>query len=549
MVIMPEDLSKYKDTYLSEGREHLASMNKSLLELEKEPAKVERVNDIFREVHTLKSMAATMNYNQTARLCHALEDVLDGIKKKKVKLESCADVLFECFDTLELSIKEISKGKEELASDTLVIQLQTLLRAGKKIGITSNESRTTNDESRVTNPESGILQMERIQSIEVKVERLDHLMNLAEELLINKMRLDRIKEELEDSELTATVDLLGRLVTDIQYNVMQSRMVPVGFVFNRFPRMVRDLARQQKKEINLEMQGSDIELDRSVIDEIGESLVHILRNAVDHGIEEPQERKKVGKPPQGLIRLVAKRTKNFVVIEISEDGAGLDIQELKNTAVRRGILSPQASQEDIINSIFSGVSTTKKVTAVSGRGFGLNIVKNKIESLGGTIKVTSEPKKGTTFVIEIPLTLAIIKTLLVKVGSKIYAIPLGSIERLVSVNQEDIKGMMNHEAIVLNEEEIPITRLDVLFSSSSLALEKQPIAIIRRGQEKLGLAVDRFLTAQEIVIKPLNRLVRENKYFSGITIIGSGEVVLILDVANLMLTRRNIEIMKQEAEY
>ncbi len=546
---MPEDLSKYKDTYLSEGREHLASMNKSLLELEKEPAKVERVNDIFREVHTLKSMAATMNYNQTARLCHALEDVLDGIKKKKVKLESCADVLFECFDTLELSIKEISKGKEELASDTLVIQLQTLLRAGKKIGITSNESRTTNDESRVTNPESGILQMERIQSIEVKVERLDHLMNLAEELLINKMRLDRIKEELEDSELTATVDLLGRLVTDIQYNVMQSRMVPVGFVFNRFPRMVRDLARQQKKEINLEMQGSDIELDRSVIDEIGESLVHILRNAVDHGIEEPQERKKVGKPPQGLIRLVAKRTKNFVVIEISEDGAGLDIQELKNTAVRRGILSPQASQEDIINSIFSGVSTTKKVTAVSGRGFGLNIVKNKIESLGGTIKVTSEPKKGTTFVIEIPLTLAIIKTLLVKVGSKIYAIPLGSIERLVSVNQEDIKGMMNHEAIVLNEEEIPITRLDVLFSSSSLALEKQPIAIIRRGQEKLGLAVDRFLTAQEIVIKPLNRLVRENKYFSGITIIGSGEVVLILDVANLMLTRRNIEIMKQEAEY
>jgi two-component system chemotaxis sensor kinase CheA len=319
---------------------------------------------------------------------------------------------------------------------------------------------------------------------------------------------------------------------------MQSRLVPVGFVFNRFPRMVRDLAKQQKKEVSLEMLGSDIELDRAVIDEIGESLVHLLRNAVDHGIEPPEARKRAGKPAQGTIRVTAKRTKGFVIIEVADNGQGLDLEDIKSTAVKDKILSPQATTEELIQSIFFGVSTTKKVTAVSGRGFGLNIVKNKVESLGGAIRVESESKKGTTFVIEIPLTLAIIKALFVEVGSKAYAIPLASIERLVTVNKDDIKGMLNYEAIILNEEDIPVTRLDVLFDIPSLGLEGQPIVIVRKGEERLGLAVDAFLTTQEIVIKPLNKLVRENKYFSGSTIIGSGEVVLILDVANLMLTKR-----------
>jgi len=357
---MPKELDKYKDAFLSEAKEHVASMNKSLLKLEKDPAKLELVNDIFREAHTLKSMAATMGYNKTSTLCHAIEDVLDVLKKKKM----------------------------------------------------------------------------------------------------------------------------------MQYNIMQSRMVPIGFVFNRFPRMVRDLAKSQKKEVNLEMQGSDIELDRGVIDEIGESLVHLIRNSIDHGIETPEARKKVDKPPQGTIMLTATSTKNSAIISVSDDGAGLDLEDIKNTAIKRGIISAGASKEEIMASIFSGLSTTKQVTTVSGRGFGLDIVKNKIESLGGTIRAESEPKKGTTFTIEMPLTLAIIKTLFVEVGGKPYAIPLVNIERLVTVNQKDIKGMINYEAIVLNEEDIPITRLDVLFDVPSLNLEKQPIAIIRKDSEKLGLAVD-----------------------------------------------------------
>ncbi len=521
---MPEDLSKYKDTFLSEAKEHVSSMEKSLLKLEKKPAKTEFLNTIFREAHTLKSMAATMEYNNIAKLCHAIEDVLDAIKKKKIKPDKCIDILFECVDGLQSSLKEISTDADELDTSALVQKLQTL--------ITQKEAA----EDYVDKPDISLVT--KVESIEVKVERLDLLMNLAEELLINRMTLDSIKEDLQNPELTAAMDTLGRLVSDLQYNVMQSRLVPIGFVFDRFPRMVRDLAKSQKKQVNLELIGSDIELDRVVIDEIGESLVHLLRNAVDHGIDTPEARKKAGKPAQGTITVTAKRTKGFAIVEVTDDGQGLNLEEIKKTAAKGQILSPQATTEELMHSIFFGVSTTRQVTAVSGRGFGLNIVKNKIDSLGGAVRVESQHGKGTTFIMEIPLTLAIIKALFVEVGSKNYAIPLANIERLVTVNKEDVKGMLNYEAIVLNDEDIPVTRLDVLFDIPSLGLQGQPIAIVRKGQEKLGLAVDAFLTTQEIVIKPLNKLVRENRYFSGSTIIGSGEVVLILDVANLMLTKR-----------
>jgi len=525
---MPEDLSKYKDTFLSEAKEHVDAMNKALLKLEKHPSKLELVSDIFRETHSLKSMSAAMDYNKTSQLCHAIEDILDMVRKKKVKPDKPIDILFESFDTLEASLKEISENKEELDTDKLVQKLQ-VLSAGEE-GLKAKDQMLKDESSAV----------EKVASIEVKVEKLDLLMNLAEELLINKMRLDRIKEELQNPELSAAVDTLGRLVTDIQYNIMQSRLVPIGFVFNRFPRVVRDLAKSQKKDIDLEIEGADIELDRGVIDEIGESLVHLIRNAVDHGIENADAREKTGKPAQGTIRLTAKRTKGLAVIEVSDDGAGLDIADIKSTAIKRGIISPGATEEEIMNSIFFGVSTTKQVTQVSGRGFGVNIVKEKIESIGGSIKVKSKLKERTTFSIEIPLTLAIIKSLFVGVGGKLYAIPLVNIARLVTVNRGDIKGMLNYEAIVLDEEDIPIARLEMLFGAPSLGLERQPIAIIRKGEERMGLAVDSFMSTQEIVIKPLNRLVKENKYFAGSTIIGSGEVVLILDVANLMLTKRSV---------
>lgn len=442
-----EELTKYKDAYLSEAREHIEAMNDALLKFEKSPASLNFVSDIFRAAHTLKSMSAAMDYHKTSQLCHVVEDVLDAVRKKKIKAADCIDLLFECFDVLELTLKQLRKNKEEMDTDELAEKLRSLA-AGNRPEITDHRPETTDTEFPAP---------EKIQAIEVKVERLDLLMNLAEELLISKMRLDKIKVEVRSPELSAAVDSLGRLVSEIQYNVMQSRLVPVGFVFNRFPRMVRDLAKQQKKEVNLQIEGADTELDRTVVDEIGEGMVHLLRNAVDHGIELPQERQKAGKPAAATIRLSATQTKSFVTI----------------------------------------------------------------------------------FSIEIPLTLAIVKSLFVKVGGKAYAIPMANIERLVVVKSSDIKGMVDNEAIVLNEEDILITRLDSLFGEPLLNLEKQPIVIVWKGRERLGLAVDELMVTQEIVIKPLNKLVKENRYFSGSTIIGSGEAVLILDVANLMLSKRS----------
>lgn len=532
---MLKNIDKYKELFISEAKELIDSMNTNLLMLEKEPTNLNFINNIFRGIHTLKSIAATMDYNNTVQLCHALEDVLDTIKKKKVRLDKSVDILFKCFDTLELTLKRLKEDKTELDHSTLIKKLGALI-SDKEVKMEIEE------DIEILNRENDLPSsvVEKITSVDVKVERLDLLMNLSEELLINRMRLDNIKEELQNPELTAVTDTLSRLIADMQYNVMQARMVPIGFVFNRFPRMVRDLARRQGKQVSIEMKGTDIELDRSIIDEIGESLVHLLRNSIDHGIEKPEDRRKAGKPAQGIVLLTASRIKNSAIIELSDDGAGLDFNEIKKSAISKGILSTNSSEEEIINSIFFGLSTTKNVTAVSGRGFGLNIVKNKIESIGGTIKVKSALKKGASFIIEVPLTLAIIRVLFVEVGGKPYAIPMVNVERLITLNKERIKGMLQFEAIVLENEDIPITRLSTLFGKPSPALKKQPIVIIRRGTEKLGLAVDAFLTTQEIVIKPMNKLIRKSKYFAGTTIIGSGEVVLILDVGSFILSRRTL---------
>ena len=527
---MIKDTDKYKDLFLSEAKEHMSSMNKNLLLLEKEPTNMDYVNNIFRGIHTLKSMAATMDYNYTAQLCHSLEDVLDSIKNKRLSLDESVDLLFESFDNLDLTLKKLKENKPELDTTALIKKLQKLNSEQK-----TEEKNKSKEIDKSDLPSSVV---EKIESIEVKVKRLDMLMNLSEELLINRMRLDKITEELQNPELTAVTDTLSRLITNVQYNVMQSRMVPIGFVFNRFPRMVRDLAKQQGKQVIIEMEGTDIELDRSVIDEIGESFVHLLRNSIDHGIEKPEARIASEKPTQGRIKLIAKRIRNSVIIELSDDGAGLNFEKIKNTGISKGIFSSDASNEEIINSIFTGLSTTKRVTNVSGRGFGLNIVKNKIESIGGSIKVETKPKGGTGFIIEVPLTLAIIKSLFVKVGKETYAIPMANIDRLIIVDRKDIKGMLQFEAVVLNNEDIPIIRLDVLFGKPSPALKIQPLVIINKGTEKLGLTVDAFLTTQEMVIKPLNKLIRKTNYFAGTTIIGSGKAVLILDVESLMITRR-----------
>jgi len=536
-----KNAGKFKDVFLSKAKKDLSMMNSSLLKLEKNPKDINSINDIFRAAHTFKSSAAMMGYEKASRLCHAMEDMLDGVKKNRIKLATCIDTLFKCFDTLELTMLAIAKDQEELETAALVDEICKLAEIKSAQRAAAKE-----EEPELSEDISAEFAASKLTSLNVKTELLDTLMRLSEELLIGQMRIEKVRETVDIPELSAAVDSLGRVITDLQYNVMQSRMVPLVYVFERYPRMVRDIAKKQQKEVDLKMEGMDIELDRTVVDEIGECLVHILRNAIDHGIETPAERKKSGKPVLGTIRLSAKRARDFSIIEVTDDGAGLDLSQIRDAAVKKGLVSAKAMKEELVDAIFFGASTTKEVSEVSGRGFGLNIVKKRIESLGGSVTVTTEPKKGTTFTIEVPLSLAIIEALFIGVGGATYAIPVVNVERLITVNKKNVLGMIDNEAVILNGESIPVTRLDLLFKVPSLELDKQPIVIVRRGQDRLGLAVDSLMETQEIVIKPLHALARKNKYLSGSTIIGSGEVVSILDVGNLLLTKRNIE--KKEAK-
>lgn len=380
------------------------------------------------------------------------------------------------------------------------------------------------------------------QSVRVDIERLDTLLNLVGELVINKVRLGQIGTTHRLTELTETLEQMDRVTTDLQTVVMKVRMVPVGQVFNRFPRMVRDLAKELDKEINLTIEGEETELDRTVIDEIGDPLMHLLRNSLDHGVEHPNDREAKGKPRTGEVGLIARHEGNNVVIMVTDDGSGIAADVIRRKAVEKGVISQDEadnlSDADAVRLIFlPGFSTAEQITDVSGRGVGMDVVRSKIESLGGHVDVETKIDEGSVFKIKLPLTLAIIQALLVKVAKEMYAIPLGSIDRTINITQEDIKTVQNKEVIVLRGQIIPIIRLgDVLNVPREDGEENDDIfvVVVHIGERKAGIVVDNLIGQQEIVIKTLGKLLAGLKAISGATVLGDGRVALILDVSALM---------------
>ena len=380
------------------------------------------------------------------------------------------------------------------------------------------------------------------QSVRVDIDKLDTLMNLMGELVINKVRLEQIGTTHRLAELTETLEQMDRVTTDLQSVVMKVRMVPVGQVFNRFPRMVRDLAKELDKEINLTIEGEETELDRTVIDEIGDPLMHLLRNSLDHGVEHPQDREAKGKPRTGEVGLIARHEGNNVVIMVTDDGKGINADVIRKKAVEKGMISQEEADNmddaDAVRLIFlPGFSTADKITDVSGRGVGMDVVRSKIESLGGHVDVETKIDEGSIFKIKLPLTLEIIQALLVKVQEEMYAIPLGSIDSTINITQDDIKTVQNKEVIVLRGQIIPIIRLgDVLNVPKSDSADNEDIfvVIVHLGDRKAGIVVDNLIGQQEIVIKTLGKLLVGLKIISGATVLGDGRVALILDVGALM---------------
>ena len=380
--------------------------------------------------------------------------------------------------------------------------------------------------------------MPEIASVRVKMDRLDDLLDTVGELAINKISLLEIGKNINDPKLAESLRILDRLTGELQYNVLRIRMVPIETVFSRFPRMIRDLAKQMGKELEFVMEGQEIELDRTVIDKLGDLLVHLLRNSVDHGIESPEEREKAGKRTVGILRISASQEQNRVMIKVEDDGRGIDPEKLRKKALEKGILTPEElnamGDDEVMNLLATpGFSTAEKVTEISGRGVGLDAVKSGVESLGGQMTIESVKGQGTKVIIRLPLTLAIILAMLIRIGKETFAISVDPIIETISVKDSDIRTIGGMKVVKYRNEIVPLIYLSKILDISDEELGHE-VVIVESGQKKTGLVVQELLGQQEIVVKPLDKFLRKLQFLGGATILGSGEVALILDVNGLM---------------
>ncbi len=378
------------------------------------------------------------------------------------------------------------------------------------------------------------------QTVRVDIGRLDSLMNLVGELVIGKARIERLVMESKLREFDEPLSQLGRISGDIQELVTKLRMVPVSFIFDRFPRLIRDISKTLGKDVELLIEGQETELDRTVIDEIGDPMVHLIRNSVDHGVETPEVRKAAGKPSKGTIKIAAYQEGSSVIIEVTDDGKGIDPVAVGKKAIERGLVTKEAlaemSDEEIIQYVFlPGFSMAKEVTDLSGRGVGMDAVKRKVESLGGQFEARSKVGEGTSVFIRLPLTLAIVLALLVKVGEETYAIPLENVDETILVRKEDLKRMHGKPVTLLRGEVLSLGDLASTLDTPQDGEERHeyPVVVVRVGRNKIGFIVDALVGQQEIVIKSLGRILSKIKGIAGATILGDGNVALILDVGSL----------------
>jgi len=506
--------------YVAEALEHVDTINEALLKLEEEPDKREYLDLIFRSAHTIKGMSATMGYDDTRELCKNIENIFDNIRKGQAQLSpNLASALFKCIDLL----------REMIADDKKQADLKpylTMLEHPDEIQMGGNTETTI---------------VAKSPTIRVKMSDLDSLVNLVGELVISKMRLEQSLTR-EAGESRQVIIELDRLITDLQYQSMKLRLVPIDQVFSRFTRLVRDTSTLLGKQVNLVMDSSGIELDRTVLDSITDPLLHILRNCVDHGIEIPDERQSAGKKPAGTIKLTAYGVGDHVAIKIEDDGKGINIDRLKAKAVEKGLLTEEAatrlSEEEAIELLGTpGLSTAKEVTDVSGRGVGMDVVITQVESVGGSVKITTQQGKGTTMILTIPLSVSIIGGLLITVSGDKYVLPLSSITTTVVVEQSQIKSIHGQQAIILREQVVPLVRVADLLGfeqETRDAEDKITVVIVDKAGKPFGLVVDSYDKKQEIVIKRLANEAHSSDLFTNATILGDGSVALILDPALLV---------------
>jgi two-component system, chemotaxis family, sensor kinase CheA len=629
------DLSQYAELFLAESREHLSACNQLLLEWERTPANPAPVSGLFRAVHTVKGMAATMGYARVTDIAHRAESLLDLFRRGgRPATDDLLQLLFRARDALEHAVELSVVGREEEIDVADVVAdlegaaaqlaeggpgaratpvaapapvgetpraagrlVQVTLRAeaplkGGRALLALKKAQALGPVDAVTPPEAafeaeefdgrfsfriggavGAPEIERAlraagdvehvtvggegrrapvaaeaglptapetksRHIRVDLGRLDTLMDLIGELVTVRGRLNELAAYARDPAIDDVAIQVSRLSRELQAEIIQARMTPVWQVFDRFPRLVRDLARELGKQVAFHVEGKEIELDRAILDELGDPLLHLLRNAVDHGVEPQAERRRRGKKPEGEIVLAAVRERASVAISVSDDGRGIDRAEILERAKRDGVVDPHAEglTDDQLLRVLArpGFSTADAVTSVSGRGVGIDVAVTRIRALGGTIEIHSEQGKGTTFVMRLPVTLAIVRALIAGVGTERYALPLTYVAETVEFGVQATTIVEGREAIVLRDRVVPLVHLRRLLGVSGDAPTRCPIIVLELGERRSGIVVDGMLGQQEIVVKGFDAPHGMLPVFSGATIMGDGVPALILDAGGLL---------------
>jgi two-component system chemotaxis sensor kinase CheA len=540
--------------YLEDAREHLAVLDAALLRLEREGSHPDVAASLLGPLHTLKGNSGMMGFGAIKDYVHRLEEVFSQARDGALVLGPAAlDRLFEGATALRGAVESACASGEQTDLTREKAALGELLAgAGQAAPLAAPEA------PRGAKALDGSLLPTRSSMVRVDFAKLDHLLNLVGELIVHRTKLNDLARQIADvvpgagPELLEAVHQVASVSTQLQETIMDVRMLPIRHVFERFPRLVRDLARQQGKQVELVLQGEDTRVDKAVIDEIGEPLVHLIRNAVDHGIESPAERAARGKSATGTLLLSAAQESNQVVITLVDDGSGIDAGGIRKRARERGILreGETLSDRDAIQLIFTeGFSTARTVTDVSGRGVGLDVVVQSMEHLNGLIEAETIPGAGTKFTLQLPLTLAIITVLMVEVGAATYALPSGAVVESLRYLKRDVVRMSGRDTLRVRDRIVPLLHLAELFGAAARQGAEGYAVIVGRGEKRLGLTVDRLRGQQDVVIKALDPVASEAAVgVAGATILGDGSVVLILDVASLFEGRRSRAQRTAEAE-
>lgn len=503
---------------------------KELLKRKKDKEKVYQIKaEVVEE--DFKSVRAFM----LLKKLDEIGELFKSIPARETVENSEADI--DELDIIALSWLEEKEFKNELEAQSNIELLK--LEELENLEVKEADSTAAQKKSKQKN---GLNTFSSSSTVRVDISKLDTLMNMVGELLINKSRLESL--DIKKTKFKEIMPQLDRVTMDLHHIVMQLRMVPVGVMFSRFPRMMRDLANKMDKDIDFVMTGQETELDRSIIDELTDPLTHLLRNAIDHGVEKPAERKAKGKPEKGKIELLAYQKGSEIIIEVKDDGAGIEAAVIAEKAVEKGIVTKeeveQLEKRDILDFVFHpGFSTAQEITDVSGRGVGMDIVRSTVKKLDGQISIDSKLDQGSKFKITLPLTLAISQALMVKIIGDTYAIPLNSVSETLTIEPQNIKKIRGKDVIVLRETTIPIISAASIFGRKDLdsfknSEEDLSVVILQSGERKVGMVVEQLLNQQEIVIKSLGKYLQATRYISGASIIGDGDVALIVDVRDVV---------------